>query len=282
MGGDRPSTAGATRETYLKSFLGANPDSTKANAPNYGFGTGDRSGSMVAQSGGGKRTVGLSPGPIYLPSPRGVMGDGPKAPFSKSDARELLARRAGAGPGPGEYEKPSLIGGEHAASHYVTRPRYGWGTSGRETAPIGSAPRAACGEFYELSASFGAQQLSTKSTKPNYGFGNSPRFDDRQKNRQKAAAPGPGAYSFVPATGAQADSTLPSRPVYGFSRDNRFRRSALEPKPELNSGKLPPKAVGKQVLSDFRSCARYGFGSARRFDHRPTTASTPGPGSYNT
>ena len=281
MAPERPNTAAGTRETYLVSKMGAIPESTRASAPNYGFGTGDRSGSMVLQSSTAKRAVGLSPGPIYLPSPRGVIGSGPKAPFSKSDAREASIRRAGALPGPGEYEKPSLIGGEHSSSHWRTEPRDGWGTSGRETAPIGSSPRAACGEFYELSSSMEQQILSTKSSKPNYAFSRSPRFADQQAARQKAAAPGPGAYRALSSGGMQVDSTLPSRPMYGFSRANRFRRSALDPKPELNSGKLPPTAVGKQVLSDLRTAPQCGFGKSSRF--RPASAvSTPGPGSYNT
>jgi hypothetical protein len=140
---------------------------------------------------------------------------------------------------------------------------------------------AACGEFYEVSESIGQQPLSSKPTKPMYHFSHGARFDDRQAQREMAAAPGPGSYRRVGGTGVQVDSTMRSQPIAGFSRSARFRVSALEPRPELNAGRLPPTAVGRQVLSERRSKPQFGFGSARRFNRPATTAGTPGPGSYN-
>jgi len=267
------------RETYIRSLMGAQADSKKQSAPSYGFGTGDRSGNVISQM-QGKRAVGLSPGPIYLPSPRGVMGDGPR--FSMSGAPlNTGGRRAGAPPGPGEYEPPPSIGQDQGLSVSRTSPRYGWGTGGRQQAAIGTAPRPACGEFYELSTSVGAQPLSTKRTNANYTFGCDSRFDDVQALRTKAAAPGPGSYKAVCASGVQADSTKPSRPQYGFSRSQRFSYRGANG-PELNSGAFRP-AVGPQVVSTMRSKPQSSFGKAKRFGDRPGTAQerTPGPGSYN-
>ena len=182
----------------------------------------------------------------------------------------------GCPPRPRQYEKPSLIGGElvHPTGerNLVTD-----GHSGGETAPIGSSPRAACGEFYELSLPWNSSPVDKSSTELRV----QPQSASPTAKASKSCSPRAGAYRALSSGGMQVDSTLPSRPMYGFSRANRFRRSALDPKPELNSGKLPPTAVGKQVLSDLRTAPQCGFGKSSRF--RPASAvSTPGPGSYNT
>lgn len=273
------SAQGELRETYIRSLMGPQAESRKETAPSYGFGTGDRSGALIAPA-EGKRAVGLSPGPIYLPSPRATMREGPRFSMSGAPAN-IGGRRAGAAPGPGEYEPPPSIGQDQGVSYQKTSPRYGWGTSGRKQAPIGSAPRAACGEFYEVPASMGAQP--TKRTNANYTFGGASRFEDVQKRRERAAAPGPGAYKAVCGSGAQVDSTKPTLPIYGFARAERFRGRGVAAgnTPELNSGHLRP-AVGPQVVSTMRSKPQFGFGSAKRFSDRPSSAhGEPGPGSYN-
>jgi hypothetical protein len=121
--------------------MGAQADSRKESAPSFVFGSGDRSGAFVmAEGGGSKRNVGLSPGPIYLPSPRGVIGDGPKFTIG-SFAANPEHRRAGAPPGPGEYEPPPNVGAEQALSTRRTSAKFGWGTGGRHKAPVGAIPR---------------------------------------------------------------------------------------------------------------------------------------------
>jgi hypothetical protein len=275
-------SVGEVRETFIRSLIGPQADSRKESAPSYGFGTGDRSGALVAPA-GGKRAVGLSPGPVYLVSPRnpGLGRTGPAFSMSGTPANPG-GRRAGAAPGPGEYEKPPSCGMDQTLSYKSTSPRFGWGTGGRHQAPIGSRPRSACNEFYEVSSSMGAQPLGTKATKPNYTFSGASRYDDPQKARNKAAAPGPGAYKYVGGSGVQVDSTFRSKPIYGFSRAARFKGGGLDGTgPELNSGTVRP-AIGPQVVSTMRSKPASSFGSAKRFADRPNSARDgPGPGSYN-
>ena len=277
-------SSGEIRETFIRSLIGPQADSRKESAPSYGFGTGDRSGALVVQA-SGKRAVGLSPGPVYMLSPRnpGLGRTGPSFSMSGTPANPG-GRRAGAAPGPGEYEKPPSFGMDQTLSIKSTSPRYGWGTGGRHQAPIGTRPRSACAEFYEMSSAMGEQPLGTKKTNPNYRFAGASRFDDVQKARNKAAAPGPGAYKAVSGSGVQVDSTMRTKPIYGFSRAERFRGAGLAGTgPELNSGSLRP-AIGPQVVSTMRSKPASSFGSARRFPDRPSSARdghTPGPGSYN-
>ena len=279
--------AGSRRETYLRSLCGPQADSRKESAPSHVFGTGDRSGAFTNQGGGTRRSVGLSPGPIYLPSPRGAMGDGPKFSIGRS-AAGADTRRAGAPPGPGEYETADGIGDEQGLSRYSTAPRYGWGTGGRDKLAagglLGLATVPACIEFYELVESIGSQPVSTKRTQAAYSLSVDSRFDDRQKARAKAAEPGPGAYRAVGGTGMiQVDSTRPTQPQVSFSRSARLPRSRGASANAALAGDLR-SAVGRQVLSERRSKPQYGFGSARRFQwDRPQSAraSTPGPGAYN-
>ena len=265
--------------TYLRSWLGPQADSRKDNAPAFGFGSGDRSGAFVNPS---SRAVGLSPGPIYRPSPRGVCGDGPKFSFGSGASAAAAARRAGAAPGPGEYEMPPAIGASQAASTNKSAPQYGWGSSGREKAPVGLAPRPACNEFYELTEAVGQQPISTKKTQAAYSLSHSARFDDRSVLRARAAAPGPGSYRSIAGTGAQVDSTRHSQPAYSWSRSERFRGHGTGAA-NANGSQGPRSACGSQVLSERRSKPSFGFGTAQRFPDRPTSAlaRSPGPGTYN-
>ena len=289
----RPPSAAAAeeRETYLRSWLGPQSDSRKANEPSFVFGTGDRSGAPLKQpEGNAKRSVGLSPGPIYNPSPRqGKLGSGPAFSIGGFVPQDDT-RRAGAQPGPGEYEKPPSIGEESGNAQWRTAPKHGWGTGGRNKVAaggyIGIAQKAMCMEFYELSAAVGPQYDARKANQPCYTQGLSPRFNDKIAQRKLAGLPGPGAYAQVSATTVQVDSTKPSGPRPSFSRANRFRRGD-EANRNDNAGLVGDlrSANGRQVLSDRKSKPSYGFGSARRFNwDRPDSArgaSGPGPGSYN-
>ena len=254
--------------------MGTQYDSRKESAPSFGFG----SAPIGSQS--PSKEVGLSPGPIYLPSPRDRRG--PAFTFGTGGAA-APSRRAGAAPGPGEYEVRESVGQVHASSTSHTAPQYGWGTGGRHQAAIGSRPVSqACGEFYELSESIGPQPVSTKKNVSAFAFGTSKRFDSGNRTANPSAAnPGPGAYKLGNSTGVQVSSDFKSNPIVGFGRAERFR-----PRTSVEGGKHVKirSSVGPQVLSEQRSKPQYGFGSARRFDHdRPNTAaaSTPGPGSYN-
>ena len=185
-------------------------------------------------------------------------------------------------------ELPASIGEDNSSSHHRTAPRYGWGTGGRNKLAaggfIGLATPAACEEFYELDVAFGQQQVSSRKTQPAYSLALDSRFDDTQKARQRAAAPGPGSYKAVAGIGYQVDSTKPSQPQCGFSRSGRFRRGQGRASDNAGLNGDMRSAVGRQVVSDRRSKPSYGFGSARRFNwDRPASAapSTPGPGSYN-
>ena len=202
------------------SWLGPQANSLKESAPAFGVGSAERGGSAAAA-----RSVTLSPGPIYLPSARGRMGDGPK--FSIGGATTGVdARRAGAAPGPGEYEVGGNVGQTHAASCSATSPRYSWGTGGRHKAAIGSRPVSqSCGEFYETCESIGPQVLAGKRTVSAFAFSHAQRFDQGNRASNPGAYnPGPGAYKAVDASGVQVNSTLRSQPMYGFSRADRFRR----------------------------------------------------------
>ena len=160
----------------------------------------------------------------------------------------------------------------------MNAPKYGWGTGGRHKAAIGTAPRPACGEFYEATESIGPQTNSTKRNAGAFAFARGTRFDSANRSSVAAQNPGPGAYKIGNALGPQPSSALKSTPVYGFTRDTRFR-----PRTAAEGGRsyLARSAVGPQVISDLRSKPSYGFGSARRFPDRPATSSGPGPGSYN-
>lgn len=278
------------RETILRSLIGPQPTSGKESAPAWVFGSGDRSGALMNPGGGGKRSVGLSPGPIYLPSPRGR--DSPRYSFGGA-ASSTPSRRAGAAPGPGEYDAPKDIGTDQALSVSRNAPRYGWGTGGRDKlgsgGMMGLASRPACNEFYELTEAIGPQPVSTRATRPAYSLSMDSRFDDRQRTRKLAAAPGPGAYNTIGGTGTQADSTKATQPQYGFSRGNRFRQGNADPANRNREARLVGdlrSAVGRQVMSERKSKPQYRFGTARRFEwDRPASAAarydTPGPGSYN-
>lgn len=253
----------------MRSWMGAQADSRKETAPQF---------SLVGKP-NAARQVQLSPGPIYLPSPRGRMGDGPK--FSFGGAAGGASHRGGAAPGPGEYEPNGAVGATSVLSGAATAPSYGWGTGGREQAPIGSAPRSACNEFYEQVGAVGPQPTSNKRTVSAYAFAHQPRFDMNNKTlNPNARNPGPGAYKTTPASGPQVDSTLRSQPIAGFSRAERFKRPTTSS--AGGQAPLPRPSFGPQVISDFKSKPSFGFGSARRFPDRPkTSGSTPGPGSYN-
>ena len=221
-----------------------------------------------------------------MPSPRGR--EGPKYSIGGAASQLETHRRAGGLPGPGEYDTPTTIGGEHSLSTRSNAPRYGWGTGGRDKLAaggmIGLGAKPACSEFYEVTASIGQQPTSTRSTRPAYSLSMDARFDDKQKMRSKAAAPGPGSYNTVAGTGTQTDSTKISNPQYGFGRNQRFRPPSSSRETKL-VGDLR-SAVGRQVVSDRRSKPQFRFGSARRFEwDRPASAqakySTPGPGAYN-
>ena len=56
---------------FLRSYLGKQFNSCKESAPSFGFGSQER-------SGGATMATHRSPGPMYLPSPRGSIGDGAK------------------------------------------------------------------------------------------------------------------------------------------------------------------------------------------------------------
>jgi len=245
--GGGPSFAGSivdgTQE--LRSWTGGNqPDSRKETAPMHVFGSEARCGSAA----GASRSVGLSPGPIYLPSPRGRMGDGPKFTFGGVGATESASRRAGAAPGPGEYEAPGALGAPQAFSTSASAPRYGWGTGGRHKPAIGSVgPATACGEFYELDESMGPQALSARRCASNYSFSHDARFDTSNRTTNPSARnPGPGSYKVVDATGTQVSSVLKSQPQYGFSRAQRFRPRTSSAGPDALQGQMRG-AVGTQV-----------------------------------
>jgi hypothetical protein len=267
--------AAALGTNEMPSFMGPQYNSMKHSAPAFGFGSQERNPNSSA------RAVGLSPGPIYLPSPRGRMGDGPKATFGTSPCAASPARRAGASPGPGEYETRMSIGQITSAGTSQNAPKYGWGSGGRHQAAIGTSPSPACGEYYELQESIGPQFNSQKRTVGGYSMGTQKRFDLKNKAANPAAMnPGPGAYRTVASTGPQVSSVFRSNPICGFTRDQRFRPPTAA---EGGKGYLARSAIAPQVLSERRSKPAYGFGTAKRFGDRPATAvsSTPGPGSYN-
>ena len=68
-----------------------------------------------------------------------------------------------------------------------------------------SAPRHLCAELTEA---FGSQPISTKRTQASFAFSHSARFDDRQKQRQMLAAPGPGAYRAVDGSGIASGGVM--------------------------------------------------------------------------
>ena len=75
----RPHSAAAAeeRETYLRSWLGPQSDSRKANEPSFVFSTGRPLERRPSSRKATPASVGLSPGPIYNPSPRqGKLGSG--------------------------------------------------------------------------------------------------------------------------------------------------------------------------------------------------------------
>lgn len=296
------SALSAASVNELRSLIGPQADSRKETAPSYGFGTSDRNSVQVIY-GGGKakgagapqaRTTKLSPGPIYLPS---NSSKAPKFSFGGqgNGIGIQMARRAGAAPGPGEYDLTGAIG-KQPNSNVKTSPAYGWAGSGSArdaaAAALAAGQSAKCDTFYELSASIGPQQQSTKRTQSSYAFGTAQRFMGEQTGlRRSAASPGPGAYKLREASKATVEhheATSRTQPAYGFGTQPRFN----PPAGTTRSGRAQPgpggyqhgNGLGKQATTDRRTAPSYGFGSSRRFGGSVLTAAngvTPGPGAYN-
>ncbi len=278
-----PSVAGLS--AMVRSLCGVPlPESKRQNAPSYRFGT--EAARPTDVGGASSRVMRLSPGPIYNPAL--MMSEGPKITIAGLPSAPGT-RRAGAVPGPGEYD-PSATSG----SRSKTQPAYSWGAAPERPQTRGSCmPTCGPDRFYEVRESIGPQ--ATRKNPPAYSLLREPRFARTAgaQHRRSAASPGPGSYRHNASLGPQAVSTLRSGPAPSFGTSSRFGRAATANSgPRGSSSYQARSAVGPQVTSEKRTGSAFGFGSSRRFpDHsgggpggRPASAregGTPGPGSYN-
>ncbi|KAL1528376.1 hypothetical protein AB1Y20_009727 [Prymnesium parvum] len=290
----------------LRSLLGVQADSRKESAPSYGFGTSDRTSLQVVYGGGRPgagdsrptaRATKLSPGPIYLPSR--ASDTGPKFSFGGQGlgvGSHPASRRAGAPPGPGDYDLAGAVG-KQSVSQARTAPSFTWGAgpSSRDAVSVAAAtgypPK--CEQLYDRGPSIGPQYDSTKRTKASYAFGTAQRFvHDQTVLRRSAAEPGPGAYNLRSADTTRAshvDSTSRSQPKYGFGTAKRFddpetaRVTRIQPG-SPPSGQQLGGGIGRQIVSERRTKPSFGFGSQRRFGDsvlKVALTQTPGPGTYD-
>ena len=162
--------------TYtLTASVAKQESSTKASAPNYGFGTGER---------WMKPSKDTAPGPGQYDMTGGV---GPQTSSARTSAPKY---------GFGSATR------EHVEKVYIEE-EFNKADFGRNS-PGPCAP-------YQTTNAIGKQVLSGKAGQPTWVIGNAERFSMDHVKRS-AGAPGPGAYALPAAVGPQVASTKPSTP----------------------------------------------------------------------
>jgi Sperm-tail PG-rich repeat len=199
----RPRTATAL-STMANPGPGAyNPsvEQAKEQGPKVGFGSATR----------GNQAVGDAPGPgAYHRVDTGrPVSSGPKAPefkFGTSSRDDFYASDAKRAPAPGQYNLRSTF--EDGTNH-------GKGTTMVPRRPVsGAASNPGPGNYNP--------KLATKPSAPSYKIGSASRATE---DREKTAAPGPGAYKFAGSiNGIEPDRARP--PSVKFGSDTRRPLSA--------------------------------------------------------
>jgi len=303
--------------------------SCRKSAPSYSFGSGTRDHRQAQYMGACfdlmKTVSTLSPSPAKYSSSTSVGRQSLTGKRSHSEWRfgtadrsgRMYPDRAGLLPGPGAYHHDSSIGLQ-TLSKRPSSAQFGFGTGDRETSAklftsdlhslaSGQGSKVSpgpAGTSRENSYDMLSKTGSWRPQSAQCGFGTEvrgARFEPRH------SGPGPSDYAVKNATfGIQPISRRETAPNFGFGTSNREHQSRLyisnsmsqspstaDPRKVSTPGPqyLTVSAFAKQPLTNSRSSARYGFGTAPRFKGNSGMRSTPGaggdsmftpgPGAYN-
>ncbi|GAQ86871.1 hypothetical protein KFL_003170100 [Klebsormidium nitens] len=298
------------QRSRLKSTFGAQPVSTRVNAPTFVFGSSDRAAAakVFIDSDHSKTSVGLnSPGPVYeVKSSLGRQLESNKESptyvsfgSAKRFGKAREPRTAGDVPGPGQYQGSSSIGPQ-VDSRLRSPESVGFGSSTRDNqAKVFMGPDFSKSFFgqdspgpssYSAMSSIGSQPLSDHKSPPGWKFGTAGRFKYEFVERA-AKTPGAGQYNSIGSVGKQPQTQKQNVPAFSFGSSQRDQRAKMfisteheksqygtcSPGPASNN---PKSSLGFQINSRARNASAVGFGKAKRLVYMPTD--TPGPGQYDT
>ena len=117
---------------------------------------------------------------------------------------------------------------------------------------------------------FGNQELSHRTSPPNYGFGSSTRAHaakifqgaEHSKTYNFSETPGP-RYSCTDSVGTQQEGGKATMPQWAFGTGQRFANKSKSNNP--GPGRYDSdSSIGKQLYSQRATYPRYGFGTASR------------------
>mmetsp|Transcript_15449 Transcript_15449/g.39847 ORF Transcript_15449/g.39847 Transcript_15449/m.39847 type:complete len:308 (+) Transcript_15449:95-1018(+) len=252
-----PNVATPGAGTYaVRAAVGPQCDGSKASAPMWAFGKGER-------FGGNEKPAAQNPGPGAYDVASGV---GQQVSSAKQSQPMF-----GFGSATRDHVKNVYISEEHNKSlHGVNSP----------------------GPMYTVDASVGVQHLSQKGNQPRWVFSAAQRFQYEHVKRA-ATSPGPGSYTLGASVGPQFDSSKHSSPMPGFGTSNRdqmekiFISTEHEKSQCGNNSPGPcsyavPNGNGPQHLSVWQSAPNWGFGTSARWQKQGRSSmSVPGPGAYS-
>ena len=195
-------------DTFVRSMLGPQVNSTRKSAPVYGFGSSTREHAAK----------------IFL-----------------SSEHAALAFAGQGSPGPAGYVQKSTVGPQ-ADGRFVSYPQWAFGSAQRFPAAGKTSSLPGPGEYVQRS-SIGAQVNGTQPSQPIYGMGSSTResvkkvyISDGHSNSVGYGmhSPGPASYSLKGAVGKQDQSPKTNQPAWVFGSNKRFRDPDI-----LRRSKLP-------------------------------------------
>jgi hypothetical protein len=293
----------------VRSGFGAQYDSRKSTAPNYGFGSSVRDAAKkqhISAEHAKVTPVTYTPGAIYdTPSSIGkqtlsqtVSGSeysfGSQARLPKSKDSNLLA------PGPGAYKTKGSVGPQ-VDSTRASASNFSFGTTTRDgqekvflsadhtKADYGKGSPGPA--VYSIKSSLAGQVLSQKATAPSWKMGTDHRFVYDYVIRA-SKLPGVGQYRHYGSVGPQVESRKSTRAMYTFGTCKREQRehmylSADHEKAHYGLQSPGPvtasqqSSMSAQVSSRKQSMASWRFGTAKRFTVDKRAMETPGPDAYD-
>jgi hypothetical protein len=232
-----------------RSTFGAQPASTKKNAPAFGFGasTREQAGKLfVSQEHTALATAGMhSPGPAVYSLPSSVGGKQPDARkrdppvWSMGKAQRFPKGSKGdTVPGPGGYKSPAASVGPQVLARFKSEPLASFGTAERkhmrkvfysqEHQKVDMHGMESPGPAtYGLPATVGGAQVDSKlKSGPQWGFSTYERGADAEL-KNAARQPGPANYSLPQSVGPQPDSKKVRAPTPGFGASTRDQRAKI-------------------------------------------------------
>ena len=312
---------GSRKRTGPRSMFGAQHISTRASAPEYGFGQASRSDLakvFLTQEHEKTNHGTVSPGPVYaiksslgkqetstrLSSP--TWGFGTSERFRNANAQSApvetvvkVPKKRGV-PGPGTYSRPSSFGKQQESTKFTAVENM-FGSSTRdnssrmfishEHAKVNYGKCSPGPLIYNMRSSVGGQVSSKKPNLPRWAFPVEERFRYDYVDRA-AKIPGAGQYNQTRACGAQIVSTKMSLPSFGFGSATRRDRdkvyvSSDHEKSRYGQQSPGPASVqlksfmGPQINSRKLSSSQWTFGSTKRFKGNRGVGMAPGPGAYD-